>query len=56
MRNERRRWLLRMIEATARAEADVGAKADPFQRGLLTDLVELHARLVAELDALEGTV
>lgn len=51
MDTERKGWLVRLIDATARAAEHVAATGDPQQRGLLTDLLKLHARLVAELDA-----
>lgn len=54
MDGDHRQWLLRVIEASARAAAQLEAAGDPYLRGLHADVLELHDRLRAELDALQA--
>lgn len=54
MDGDHQQWLLRVIEASARAAEQLEAAGDPYVRSLHADMVALHDRLQAELDALQG--
>jgi hypothetical protein len=51
MDEDRRRWLEKLAEATARAAEELRAHQDPAHRELLEDLEELRDRVARELRA-----
>jgi len=51
----RRKWLIRLLKACARAASDLRERERPDVARLIEDLDELCARLRAELQALNST-